>query len=140
MRPSIVSPMPSRLRRLATILLLPALVGACDQSCITPGYPAVRLSVRDAVSGAPVAVSYAELVQVVATGEQPTRRAREDMLYPAVGELAVCCVPTPVQLRLRVPGYAVWDGTVEYRRQGRCGVPVPARVEVRLRRLATATR
>jgi hypothetical protein len=86
-----------------------------------------------------VLLEQATLSYVTDGGERPTRLGREAGVAPSAGEATVCCVPRPVQLRLTVPGYAVWDSTVSYRTRGRCEVPIPTRVAVRLRRLATAT-
>ena len=115
------------------------LTTACSDECITPGHPAVRLSVRDAATGVPVQIDQAALTYLTDGGERPARLVGEPGSDLAAGEATVCCVPRPVRFRLAPAGYAAWDSTVSYSTRGRCDVPVPARVAVRLRRIASSS-
>ncbi len=122
------------LRTIASLVGLGFLCGSLGcGDCVDIGYPAVNLTVVDALTGVPVGIGGAVLI--VTSSRPYLRRDSVDTSFQG-GENhhSVCCVSGSVQIHLQQLPYVAWDTTVVVTTSGHCEIPDQVAVVARLRR------
>jgi hypothetical protein len=100
--------------------------------CDAVGYPAVRVTVRNAVTGSPVPLAGAEISQE--GGTQPSQSSRRPA-NDSSSTFTICCTPGLWHIHIRQAGYAAFDTAVYVRSEGRCDRPVLKQIVARLQPL-----